>query len=190
MDEEQKNVDNNIAQCRKSLFGLLGPALSYKCKLSPLSQHHLWTVYALPVLLSGLSALPIRPTVMKTLTIFHNKILRGFLKLSKSSPVPALYFLLGELPLEARVHLSTLAFLHCSTMLSSRVSISSVVLSNEGIPPKDMNDLRFWILPEFLYSSLLICSKILWRYTKLRVNSDNFIKYWGILLTPLSYIYT
>ena len=50
VDEEQKNIDKNINECRKSLFGLLGLALSYKCKLSPLAQHHLWTVYALPVL--------------------------------------------------------------------------------------------------------------------------------------------
>ena len=80
-DEEQKNVDKNIGQCRNSLFGLLGPALSYKCKISPLAQLHLWKVYSLPVLRSGLSALPIRPTVMKSLSVFNNKILRGFLKL-------------------------------------------------------------------------------------------------------------
>ena len=97
LNEEQKNADRNIAECRKSLFGLLGPALSYKCKLSPLAQHHLWKVYCLPVLRSGLSALPLRPAVMKSLIIFHNKILQGFLKLSKSSPIPTLYFLLGEL---------------------------------------------------------------------------------------------
>ena len=126
MDEEQKNVDNNIDECRKSLFGLLGPALSYKCKLSPLSQHHLWTVYALPVLLSGLSALPIRPTVMKTLTLFHNKILRGFLKLSKSSPVPALYFLLGELPIEARVHIGLLTLFH-NALINSNSKLFQVM---------------------------------------------------------------
>ena len=40
-NEEQKNVEKNIDQCRKSLFRLLGPALSYKCKLSPLAQLHL-----------------------------------------------------------------------------------------------------------------------------------------------------
>ena len=112
VEEEQKNVDKNIIECRKSLFGLLGPALSYKCKLSPLAQHHLWKVYSLPVLQSGLSALPIRPAVLKSLTIFHHKILRGFLKLSNSSPVPSLYFLLGELPIEARVHIDLLTLFH------------------------------------------------------------------------------
>ena len=112
LNEEEKNVDKNIKECRKSLFGLLGPALSYKCKLSPLAQLHLWTVYSLPVLRSGLSALPVRPAVMKTVTIFHNKILRGFLKLSRSSPVPALYFLMGELPVEARLHIDLLTLFH------------------------------------------------------------------------------
>ena len=46
---------------------------------------------------------------MKSLTRFHNKILRGFLKLSHASPIPALHFLLGELPVEARVHMDTLS---------------------------------------------------------------------------------
>jgi hypothetical protein len=105
LDEEQKNVDNNINKCRKSIFGLLGPAFAYSVKVSPAVQLHLWGVYCLPVLLSGLGALPIRPTVMKSVTIFHNKILRGFLKLSQTSPTPSLYFLCGELPIEGKVHL-------------------------------------------------------------------------------------
>jgi hypothetical protein len=49
---------------------------------------------------------------MKSLTIFQNKILRGFLKLSNSCPVPGLYFLLGELPIEARLHIDLLPLFH------------------------------------------------------------------------------
>ena len=112
LDEEQKNVDQNIAQCRKSLFALLGPAYSFKCLLSPTVQVHLWRTYNLPVLLSGISALPIRPSNIKTMTIFHNKTLRGFLKLSNSSPIPSLHFLLGELPVEAHIHINTLNLFH------------------------------------------------------------------------------
>ena len=111
-EEEQKNVDENIIKCRNSLFALLGPAFSYKCLLSPVLQIHLWRTCNLPVLLSGLSALPIRPTTMKSLEIFQHKILRGFLKLSKSSPIPALHFLLGELPVEAVLHIRTLGTFH------------------------------------------------------------------------------
>ena len=111
-EEEQKNVDNNIIDCRNSVFALLGPAFAFKCLLSPLVQVHLWRTYNLPVLISGLPALPIRPTHMKSLSIFQNKILRGFLKLSNTSPVPSLYFLLGELPVEGLLHIRTLTIFH------------------------------------------------------------------------------
>ena len=80
-------------------------------------QLHLWRTYCLPVLLSGLSTLPLRPANIKPLSIFQNKVHRGFLKLSQSSPVPSLYFLLGELPIEARLHISTLRTFH--TILSN-----------------------------------------------------------------------
>ena len=112
LKEEQKNVDENIVKCRNSIFALLGPAFSFNCLLSPVVQVHLWRACCLPVLLSGLPALPIRPPNLKSLEIFQNKVLRGFLKLSSSSPIPALYFLLGELPVEAVLHIRTLSLLH------------------------------------------------------------------------------
>ena len=114
--EDQKNVDANTKQCRNSMFALLGPAYAYKCLLSPTVQTHLCGTYNLPILRSGLSALPVRPRLMKTLSTFHNKILRGFLKLSSHSPIPCLYFLLGELPIEARIHMDifSLFFTICS----------------------------------------------------------------------------
>ena len=112
LNEEQKNIDQNIVNCRNSMFALLGPAFAFKCKLNPVLQSHLWRTYNLPVLLSGLAALPIRPADSSSLTIFHHKILRGFLKLSQSSPIPSLYFLLGELPLENKLHLETLSLFY------------------------------------------------------------------------------
>ena len=84
LDEEQKNVDANLVKCRNSLFAMLGPAYAYKCLLSPVVQNHLWKTYNLPVLVTGLSALLISPTNLKSLAIFQNRILRGFLKLRTS----------------------------------------------------------------------------------------------------------
>ena len=112
IDEEQNNIDHNISKCRSSLFALLGPAFAYKCLLSPLVQLHLWRSCCFPVLLTGLPALPIRPSQIKSLSLFHNKIMRGILKLSQSSPIPALHFLLGELPAEAVLHIRTLGLFH------------------------------------------------------------------------------
>ena len=103
-DEEIKNVDRNIQSARAVLFSLLGNSFSYRCQVSQTVLLHVWTIYVSPVLRPGLSTLPIRPTVMKTITAFHQKILRGILKLSSSSPLPAMYFLLGELPIEAALH--------------------------------------------------------------------------------------
>ena len=42
--------------------------------------------------------------MLQPLTIFHRKTRRGILNLSKSSNIPALHFLLGELPIEAKIH--------------------------------------------------------------------------------------
>ena len=104
-DEETKNIEKNIKSARESLFSFLGNIFAYRCKMSQAVQYHTWTVFIKPVLKSGLSALPVRPPMMKPLLKFHHKILRAILKLSKYSPLPPLYFLLGEPPLEASLHL-------------------------------------------------------------------------------------
>ena len=104
IDEEIKNIDKNIRSARNTLYSFLGNIFSYRCKLSQVVQYHTWSVYVKPVLRSGLAALPIRPSVMKPLTTFQNKILRAILKLSPYSPIAPLYFMLGELPLEASLH--------------------------------------------------------------------------------------
>jgi hypothetical protein len=111
-DEEVKNIDEKIKRCRSSLFFLLGFAFSFKSKVSPKVQLHLWRTYCQPVLRSGLAALPLRPVHTQHLTIFHHKVLRGFLKLSSSSPIPALYFLIGEAPIQATIHLDVLSLFH------------------------------------------------------------------------------
>ena len=98
-------MDKNIQSARNSLFLFLGPAFVYRSRLSPTVQHHIWTTFVKPVLRSGLSALPIRPTVMRSVTTFHHSILRGFLRLSPTSPIAPLYFLLGEAPIEAALHM-------------------------------------------------------------------------------------
>ena len=53
---------------------------------------------------SGLSSLALRLTHLSPLALFHRKSLKGFLHLSKSAPTPAIHFLLGELPIEGKIH--------------------------------------------------------------------------------------
>ena len=107
LDEEIKNIDKNIDSARKMIFNLLGNIFGYKCKLSQQVLLHVWTIYVNPIARSGLAALPVRPAAIGAL------ILRGILKLSPVSPVPPLYFLLGEIPIEAALHLDILTLFWC-----------------------------------------------------------------------------
>ena len=102
--QEEKNVDLRISKGRNNIFGLLGPAFSFKCLLSPLVKIHLFRTYTCPILRSGLSSFSLRTGALQPLSIFHRKTMRGILNLSKTSNVPALHFLLGELPIEAKIH--------------------------------------------------------------------------------------
>ena len=97
-------MDARIDKGRKNLFGMLGPAFAFKCLLSPVLKMHLFKTYTCPILLSGLSSLALRTTTLQPLIIFHRKVLRGILTLSKCSNISALHFLLGELPIEAQIH--------------------------------------------------------------------------------------
>ena len=102
--QEQKNVDLRISKGRNNLFGMLGPAFSFKCLLSPKVKVHLFRTYTCPIIRSGLSSFSLRTSDLQPLAVFHRKILRGILNLSKCASNPAIHFLLGELPIEAKIH--------------------------------------------------------------------------------------
>ena len=72
--------------------------------LSPSLKLHLFKTFVAPIARSGLSSMTLSSKHINPLTIFHRKILRGFLGLSDSAAVPSLYFLTGELPLHAAIH--------------------------------------------------------------------------------------
>ena len=40
--QEEKNIDQSISKGRKSLFGMLGAAFSYKCHLSPVLKIYIF----------------------------------------------------------------------------------------------------------------------------------------------------
>ena len=54
----------------------------------------------------------LRTTDLEPLALNHRKVLRGILTLSKSSNIPALHFLLGELPMEAKIHLDVFSLFY------------------------------------------------------------------------------
>ena len=104
IEQEQKNVELRITKGRGCLFSLLGPAFQFKCLLSPVLKFHIFRTYISPILKSGLSTFALRANHLHSLNIFHRKVLRGVLSLSKNSNIVPLYFLLGELPIEGQLH--------------------------------------------------------------------------------------
>ena len=102
--QEQKNVDLRINKGRNNIFGMLGPGFSFRCILSPKVKVHLFRTFTCPIIRSGISSFSLRTSDLQNITIFHRKILRGILNLSKCASIPAIHFLLGELPMEAKIH--------------------------------------------------------------------------------------
>ena len=60
------------------------------------------------------------------MNIFHRKILRGILNFSRSSSIPALYFLLGELPIEGQIHRDVFSLFY-SVWTNPKSKIFSIV---------------------------------------------------------------
>ena len=83
---------------------MLGPAFSQKSLISPIVKMHLFGLYTCPITRSGLGSMALKDTHLSPLDIFHRKCLRSFLSLSSRSPTPALYFLLSEIPMSAKIH--------------------------------------------------------------------------------------
>ena len=104
VDQISKNIDQSLKKGRNSIFGLLGPAFGYKCLLGPLVKIHLFRTFTCPTLRSGLSSFALRRSHINPLSLFHRKILKGFLHLSQHAATPAIHFLFGELPIEAKIH--------------------------------------------------------------------------------------
>ena len=109
----EKNIDLRLKKGRGSLFKLLGPAFAYKCLLSPVVKLHLYRTYISPIVRSGLSSLTLRHHSLQPLIIFQRKTLRSILKLSKTSSIPALHFLTGELPIEGNIHRDVFSLFYC-----------------------------------------------------------------------------
>ena len=94
VSQEQKNID----------IRMLGPAFSYKCLISPAVKIHLFRTYTCPIIQNGLSSFSLRTNMIEPLAVFHRKTLKGILNLSKYASTPAIHFLLGELPIEGKIH--------------------------------------------------------------------------------------
>ena len=102
--EEEKNIDARIKKARGALFNFIGPVFSTRCLLSPSLLLHVFRTYICPIARSGLSAMSLRETHLEPIAVFQRKMLKSFLSISDKAPTPAIHFLTGELPINAKIH--------------------------------------------------------------------------------------
>ena len=111
---------------------------------------HLFCIFSSPIALSGLSSLSVRPNHMKPMTAFHRKVLRGFLHFSDKCPIPAIHFLLGEIPIEARLHRDVFSLLY-SIWTNPQTKIFDIVRHLLAVSPENS---RTWSVHVRLLSRL------------------------------------
>ena len=98
-----------------------------------------------------------RTNHINPLTAFHKKVFRGFLHLSDRAPIPSLYFLTEELPMEARIHrdVCSLFFniwsnpqakIYAIANLAYMYDIEDPPVTLSRTPPKNRNTVNLTIL--------------------------------------------
>ena len=82
-----------------------------------------YETYITPTLLYGLEVLVLSKPELATLEAYHRKNIRYIQHLPQSTATPAIYLLLGSLPIEAQLHIKTLSLFR------------TIVAAESNIPP-------------------------------------------------------
>ena len=103
------NLIDRISAHNKQLKAVLPAGLALHHLGNPAAGLRVHSVYCLPVLLSGLSALVLKKSEEDLITTHHKNTLRRLMKLHERTPDSVVYFLAGSLPASAFLHLRQLS---------------------------------------------------------------------------------
>ena len=103
------HILNRVAMHKNALHGLLPAGISRRSRGNPAACLRLATLYATPVLMSGLASLVLRQSELDILDGHFLGTLRSLLKLYRKTPRSIVYFLAGSLPARALLHLRQLS---------------------------------------------------------------------------------
>ena len=103
------NIVERLSAYESKLFSVLPAGLALHHHANPAACLRVEKLYALPVLLSGLSALVLSQHETGIINSFHKNTLSRLMKLYDRTPDSAVYFLAGSLPGSALLHLRQLS---------------------------------------------------------------------------------
>ena len=98
------NLETAISSGRRTGYKLMGAGLHGQNGLSPCISMRIVSLYILPTLLSGLEACVLKKHELNSLDRYHKKLQRMIQGLPESTATPAIYLLLGTVPLAATLH--------------------------------------------------------------------------------------
>ena len=103
------NISERLAAHRRSLFRVLPAGLALHHVANPAACLRVEKIYALPVLLSGLSALVLTKNEMDIISAHYKNTLSRIMNLRDRTPECVVFFLAGSLPFSALLHLRQLS---------------------------------------------------------------------------------
>ena len=103
------NILVRLQEHNKKLFSILPAGLGLGHHANPAACVRAEQIYALPVLLSGLSALVLRRAEVNMIAACYKNTLQRLMKLRERTPDCAVFFLAGSLPCQAVLHLRQLS---------------------------------------------------------------------------------
>ena len=115
------NLVERFSAHKRKLFSVLPAGLALHHNANPAACLRVEQIYALPVLLSGLSALVLSSSEVDLLTAHYKKILSRLMKLHDRSSDSAVYFLAGSLPARALLHLRQLSLFSMICLLDKNI---------------------------------------------------------------------
>lgn len=100
----QETVNQRISQSRRTMYSLAGAGLYGTNGLPPEVMRSMLRIYTIPVLLYGLESLSLSEKNYSDMEKFHLNQLRRIQSLPCSTAKPAVYLLIGMLPVKAEIH--------------------------------------------------------------------------------------
>ena len=103
------HIQNRVTAHMKALYSLLPSGLALNLSLNPAASLRIQSLYANPVLFSGVAALTLNKSEMSILHTNHKNVIQSLQKLHKKTPECFSLFLGGSLGATATTHLRQLA---------------------------------------------------------------------------------
>ena len=103
-------VKDRIKSSRRATYSLMGAGLHGLNGIGPKVSLHMIELYIIPILTYGLEALLLSDSDYTLLEKYYRNLLRQVQHLPISSAKPAIYLLLGCIPIEAQIHRNILIY--------------------------------------------------------------------------------